>query len=244
MFDNIDEEYRLSLIACIECLKDFNISFLSSSILILSFIHYEDSLLNEIYPEASFNDVLNFIIDHKDKFIREDLYEVISDAEELARSSGSHIIYDEYILQACLKKNCDAVYLLEELGTDIENIRKELVNYLNDDNSFLTNLTKLAMEEKLDPFIGRSYFLTKIIRILSKKQKNNCLLVGSAGVGKSAIVEGLAIELFKRKSNYVIYRLDLGMVIAGTRYRGDLEERLVEVINSIKEANAFNFASS
>lgn len=241
MFENIDEEYRLSLIACIECLKDLNISYLSSSTLILSFIHYEDSLLNEIYPEASFNDVLNFIIDNKGKFNEEDLFDVIKDAEELARSNGSIVIYDEYILEACLKKDSDAINLLEELGADIDKIKKEVINYLTDDNSYLTNLTKMAMEDKLDPFIGRDYYLMKIIRILSKKQKNNCLLIGNAGVGKSAIVEGLAIELFKRKSKFVIYRLDLGVIIAGTRYRGDLEERLVDVINSIKETNAILF---
>ncbi len=244
MFENIDEEYRLSLISCIECLKDYQVTYLTSSVLILSFIHFEDSLLNELYPNVSFNEVLNFLIDNKEtkeNCFNEDLEEVLNLAEEIARSNGSNVIYDEYILYACLKKNCSASNLLYELGSNIEELRKEVINYLNDDNTFLTNLTKLAMENKLDPFIGRTYYITKMIRILSKKQKNNCLLIGNAGVGKSAIVEGLAIELFKRKSSLVIYRLDLGVVIAGTRYRGDLEERLVEVINSIKESNAVLF---
>ncbi len=239
MFDNIDEEYRVSLISCIECLKKYHGQHLSSGVLILSFIHFEDSLFNELEYDLSFDKVFDYIVNKKT--IKDDLMLVIEEAEVIAKNCGSKIIFDEYVLYACLKIDCEAKDIFEMMGINIEKLRIDIIGYINSDNNFLTNLTKLAGEGKLNPFIGRDNYIEKIIRILFKKQKNNCLLIGSAGVGKSALVEGLALELYNRKSEIIIYRLDLGVIIAGTRYRGDLEERLIEVLDIVKEASAVLF---
>jgi len=105
----------------------------------------------------------------------------------------------------------------------------------------LVNLSKEAKNNKLNPFIGRSDYLEKIKRIILKKQKNNPLLIGNAGVGKSALVEGLAYDFVNNNIDVTIYRLDLGMIIAGTKYRGDLEERLLKVIDKVKGENSILF---
>jgi len=101
------------------------------------------------------------------------------------------------------------------------------------------NLTLLAKEGKLDPLIGRRKEIDRIIQILSRRTKNNPILIGESGVGKTAIVEGLAQFVYSKKvpSNLVnkrIFTLDLGALIAGSRYRGDFEERLKKVLSEIK----------
>ena len=138
-----------------------------------------------------------------------------------------------------LLKN-DAYRILKELDIDTKELESNIMEYMEDDN-FLTNLSIIAKEKKLKPYIGRSYYINKVIRVLSKKEKNNCLLIGNAGVGKSALVEGVASKLIDMKSDIVIYRLDLGAIVAGTRYRGDLEERLVEVIRKVSNNNTVLF---
>ena len=114
-----------------------------------------------------------------------------------------------------------------------ENISAELLQYG-------TNLTQKAREGRIDPVIGRKKEIDKIIQVLSRRTKNNPVLIGEPGVGKSAVVEGLAQaivnnqvpELLKGK---VVFSLDLASMVAGSKYRGDFEERLKNAINSIKE---------
>lgn len=123
--------------------------------------------------------------------------------------------------------------VLEELNNARELLEK--------DSHILVNLSRMAREGKLNPFIGRFNYIDKIDRILSKKQKNNPMLIGAAGVGKSGLVEGIAQYYQKKNPKQKIYRLDIGSIIAGTRYRGDLEERLLDAIESIKNDNAIVF---
>ena len=114
-----------------------------------------------------------------------------------------------------------------------ENVSAELLQYG-------TNLTQKAREGRIDPVIGRKKEIDKIIQVLSRRTKNNPVLIGEPGVGKSAVVEGLAQaivnnqvpELLKGK---VVFSLDLASMVAGSKYRGDFEERLKNAINSIKE---------
>ena len=104
---------------------------------------------------------------------------------------------------------------------------------------FCTNLVELANEGKIDPIIGRGNELERAIHILSRRRKNNPVLVGDSGVGKTAIVEGLAYKIVNGKvpknlKNINIYALEMGTLTAGTRYRGDFEERLKGIIDSVK----------
>ncbi len=103
------------------------------------------------------------------------------------------------------------------------------------------NLTEMAKNNKLDPVIGRDDEIRNVIRILSRKTKNNPVLIGEAGVGKTAIAEGLAIRIFKGDvpsslKNHEIFSLDMGSLVAGAKYRGEFEERLKAVLNEIKKS--------
>lgn len=106
-------------------------------------------------------------------------------------------------------------------------------------SKFCTNLVKKAKEGKIDPLIGREAEIERTIHILARRRKNNPIFVGDAGVGKTAIAEGLALCIVDNKvppalSNLNIYALDMGALTAGTRYRGDFEERLKAIIDSVK----------
>jgi len=106
-------------------------------------------------------------------------------------------------------------------------------------SEFCTNLVKKARDGKLDPLIGRESEIDRTIHILARRRKNNPIFVGDAGVGKTAIAEGLALriarnEVPKALENTAIYALDMGSLTAGTRYRGDFEERLKSIIDSVK----------
>ena len=108
-------------------------------------------------------------------------------------------------------------------------------------NKYTRNLTKLAAENKLDPVIGRDEEISRIIQILSRRTKNNPILIGEAGVGKTAIVEGLANRIAVNDvpdslKNKELVSLDLGLLIAGTKYRGEFEERLKAIMKEIERA--------
>jgi ATP-dependent Clp protease ATP-binding subunit ClpA len=105
---------------------------------------------------------------------------------------------------------------------------------------FTQNLNQAAKEGKIDPLIGREYEVERVIQILCRRRKNNPLLVGEAGVGKTAIAEGLAWRIVQKEvpeilAESIVYSLDMGALLAGTKYRGDFEQRLKGVLKSLKD---------
>ncbi|MGL5790256.1 MAG: ATP-dependent Clp protease ATP-binding subunit, partial [Bacteroidales bacterium] len=107
-------------------------------------------------------------------------------------------------------------------------------------NNFGTDLTKAAQEERLDPIIGRDNEIERVAQILCRRKKNNPILIGDPGVGKSAIVEGLAARIVQKKVSRLLFNkriisLDMASVVAGTKYRGQFEERLKSILNELKE---------
>lgn len=113
-------------------------------------------------------------------------------------------------------------------------IQKSILSY------FCTNLTQLAMQNKIEPVIGRKQEIERVIHILNRKNKNNPILIGEPGVGKTAIIQGLALKIAKGEipdslKNKQVLSLDLNSVVAGTMLRGDLEARLKEIIEEVKE---------
>ena len=107
-------------------------------------------------------------------------------------------------------------------------------------DQFTQNLNKLAAEGKIDPLIGREPEVERVIQVLCRRRKNNPLLVGEAGVGKTAIAEGLAWRIVKNDvpeilQNAIVYSLDMGALLAGTKYRGDFEQRLKAVLKQLKD---------
>ena len=120
----------------------------------------------------------------------------------------------------------------------------QMQDYNNDENvleKFGRILNNEVKNGKMDPVIGREDEMRNIIMILSRKTKNNPVLIGEPGVGKTAIVEGLAQRIVKEDvpnglKNKIIYELDMGALVAGAKFRGEFEERLKAVLNKIKES--------
>ena len=128
---------------------------------------------------------------------------------------------------------------LDELAPDTpeKTVKKPKYKYLR---RFSVNLTELAKQGTIDPIIGRHNELKRVMQVLCRRKKNNPVLVGEAGVGKTAIVEGLALAISKgevpdRLRNYDIWGLDMGALVAGTKFRGEFEERLKRVIDDLKK---------
>jgi len=189
---------------------------------------------------------------------------VIQRAMLHVQSSGKKEVTGANVLVAIFgEKDSHAVYFLHQEGI----ARLDIVNFIahgisktvdtkskessqdtpegevkGDKNleTYTINLNKLVTEGKIDPLIGRDNEVERVVQILCRRRKNNPLLVGEAGVGKTAIAEGLAKLIVEKKipevlQEMVIYSLDLGALIAGTKYRGDFEQRLKNVLKQLNE---------
>ncbi|MFL2706543.1 MAG: ATP-dependent Clp protease ATP-binding subunit ClpA [Gammaproteobacteria bacterium] len=186
---------------------------------------------------------------------------VIQRAVFHVQSSGKDEVRGSNVLVAIFsEKESQSVFLLEQAGLT----RLDAVSYLShgksEDNDFAnetpnesnepesnnaleqftTNLNKEALEGRVDPLIGRNSEVERVVQILARRSKNNPLLVGESGVGKTAIAEGLAKLITENKvpdliKDSVIYSLDMGALLAGTKYRGDFEERLKAVLKELEE---------
>ncbi|MDQ3990700.1 MAG: AAA family ATPase, partial [Actinomycetota bacterium] len=174
---------------------------------------------------------------------------------------GHNYIGTEHILLGLIREGEGvAAQVLQKLGADLNRVRQQVIQLLSGYtggkgepgvageqapqgsmvlDQFGRNLTALARDVKLDPVIGRDKEIERVMQVLSRRTKNNPVLIGDPGVGKTAIVEGLAQKIVKGDipetlKNKQIYTLDLGALVAGSRYRGDFEERLKKVLKEIK----------
>ena len=237
----------------IERMKEFqsklNYKTLGTEVLLLSLMSIEDSMTNLILKELkiSIDDVLEII--NNSYYLREPknythtLKQVFDKAYQLQKNKD--FVYDEAYLYSLLEyKDCVALEILSSFKIQGNQITEELLNaleYLENDEKLLINLTQKAKNKELNKLIGRKNVIELIDNVLSKKQKNNCMLIGPAGVGKSGIVEGLAYYYFRKNKNYTIYQLEIGSLLAGTKYRGDLEEKLMDIMDTIKGENTILF---
>ena len=172
---------------------------------------------------------------------------------------GHNYIGTEHILLGLIREGEGvAAQVLQKLGADLGRVRQQVIQLLSGYtgkgegqpgeqqpqgsmvlDQFGRNLTQLAREAKLDPVIGREKEIERVMQVLSRRTKNNPVLIGEPGVGKTAIVEGLATHIVKGEvpetlKGKQIYTLDLGALVAGSRYRGDFEERLKKVLKEIR----------
>lgn len=222
--------------------------------LLLAMYQVEESICHFLLEEKDITyekllEVVNGLVILRKNESKEDTYskkfqEVILYAQRLSEDLESEYVYDEHIFYVMLKEYDTVAYVvLEKLGLDIEELKRDIEEIFSFDepkekeNIPYPFLMNLSTSQKIHPFVLRNNYIEKIKYILSKKQKNNPLLIGNAGVGKTAIVEGLS-EILKDVS---IYQLDLGSIVAGTKYRGELEEKLTKAMEYIKRKKAILF---
>lgn len=189
-------------------------------------------------------------------YINRDVDAALTEAENIAESMRDEYVSVEHILLGLIvKANGRMKKLFETYQIDQEKCLKTLqsirgsarVTTDNPEgtydalNKYGTDLVKQAREKKMDPVIGRDEEIRNVIRILSRKSKNNPVLIGEPGVGKTAIVEGLAQRIVrgdvpKNLQDKTVFSLDMGALVAGAKYRGEFEERLKAVLNEVKNS--------
>ncbi|MEO6832399.1 MAG: ATP-dependent chaperone ClpB [Chitinophagaceae bacterium] len=177
-------------------------------------------------------------------------------ATSILKDFGDEFVTPEHILLGLLHQNDNTAKLLKDAGLNekaliaaIKELRKgNTINSQTAEQQFQTldryakNLNKMAQENKLDPVIGRDEEIRRTLHILSRRSKNNPILVGEPGVGKTAIVEGLAHRIINgdvpdNLKSKTIYALDMGQLIAGAKYKGEFEERLKGVVKEVAESD-------
>ena len=199
--------------------------------------------------------------------------QVLEYAIEEARRLGHHYIGTEHILLGLVRIESTGMEVLRRLGITAEQVRRQTRRVLNESASssptpagpqagkggaaaatpktplvdqLATDLTSKAEEKKLDPVIGRQMEIERVIQILARRTKNNPALIGEPGVGKTAIVEGLAQRIIDGDvpaplMNKRVLQLDVGSLVAGTMYRGQFEERLKRIIDELKQSGSILF---
>lgn len=178
---------------------------------------------------------------------------------EEARQLGHNYIGTEHLLLGLIREGEGvAARVLENLGVDLSKVRTQVIRMLGETaevstggsqgrtktptlDEFGSNLTQMASEGKLDPVVGRQKEIERVIQILGRRTKNNPVLIGEPGVGKTAIAEGLAQRIANNDIPDIleekrVVTLDIGLLVAGTKYRGEFEERLKKIMDEIRSA--------
>ncbi|ACC84277.1 MAG: ATP-dependent Clp protease ATP-binding subunit [Nostoc sp.] len=178
---------------------------------------------------------------------------------EEARQLGHNYIGTEHLLLGLIREGEGvAARVLENLGVDLSKVRTQVIRMLGETaevspggssgrtktptlDEFGSNLTQMAIDNKLDPVVGRAKEIERVIQILGRRTKNNPVLIGEPGVGKTAIAEGLASRIATKDVPDIledkrVVTLDIGLLVAGTKYRGEFEERLKKIMDEIRSA--------
>ena len=189
-------------------------------------------------------------------YLSGDTNQILINAEDIAKKTGDEFVSVEPILLAILKGNSTAARILKDAGANekdltaaIQALRQgqNVKSQSADENyqsleKYAKNLVEQARSGKLDPVIGRDEEIRRVLQILSRRTKNNPILIGEPGTGKTAIVEGLAERIVRgdvpeNLKNKQLYSLDMGALVAGAKYKGEFEERLKSVIKEVTNAN-------
>ncbi|MEI6419997.1 MAG: AAA family ATPase [bacterium] len=237
--------------------------------LLLALILQEESIVNSILDKMDVDSILmtdqlieategegtnNTVSPSMQMYLTPDLAQVLDAAAKKSTELKDEFISVEHLFLGLLDVSSPAKDVLGRFKIEPQQVIKLLTEVrLNKDSEipaakkpkslikYTRSLTKMAKENKLDPVIGRDQEISRIIQILSRRTKNNPILIGEAGVGKTAIAEGLAIRIAtgdvpESLKDKELLSLDLGMLVAGTKYRGEFEERLKNIIKEVERA--------
>ncbi len=211
---------------------------------------------------ARLNDALDQVINTQPRSSGSELYyssevsKTFNDAIALAKKMGDEYVSIEHLLLAVFESNGMTSQLMKDQGIRKDELEKAIMQFRkgkkvdsqdaeqNYDslNRFAKNLNELAQQGKLDPVIGRDEEIRRVLQILSRRTKNNPILIGEPGVGKTAIVEGLAQRIVNRDvpenlKSKTVFSLDMGALLAGAKYKGEFEERLKNVVKEVVDSD-------
>ena len=270
-FEKFSERARKVLALAQEEAQRFNHSYIGTEHILLGLSRETEGIASKVLKVLGIDGkrirtAVEFIVGQSDQPERDDIgltdraKKVIELAVDEARRLNHHYIGTEHILVGILREGEGvAAGVLENLGASLDDVRKEAEKILADSVSSPVStsskgksktplvdelgmdLTLLAKNDRLDPVIGRDDELKRVIQILCRRTKNNPVLIGEPGVGKTAIVEKLAQRIFDLdvpemiQSKRVI-TLDIGSLVAGTKYRGEFEDRLKKIIKELKQS--------
>jgi len=270
-FDKFTERARRVLTLAQEEALRFNHNYIGTEHLLLGLVREGEGVAAKVLANlgVELNKVrsaVEFIIGRGDRAVMGEIgltpraKKVIELAVDEARRLGHHYIGTEHLLLGLVREGEGiAAGVLESLGVSLDKVRAEVTRILSQNmpqgaaqggraatrtptvDQLGIDLTSAARAGKLDPVIGREKEIERVIQILSRRQKNNPVLIGEPGVGKTAIVEALAQQIIKGEVpemllNRRLVTLDIGSLVAGTKYRGEFEERLKKVIEELKNA--------
>jgi len=266
-FDKFTERARKVLSLAQEEAQRFNHNYIGTEHLLLGLVREGDGVaakvLNNLGVELNkVRSAVEFIIGRGDRIVLGEIgltpraKKVIELAVDEARRLNHHYIGTEHLLLGLVREGEGiAAGVLESLGVNLEKVRSQTIQVLQQSGGHTEqrekhsktptidqmgiDLTAAARAGKLDPVIGREQEIERVIQILSRRHKNNPALIGEPGVGKTAIVEGLAQKIIvgevpETLSGKRLLTLDVGSLVAGTKYRGEFEERLKKIIEEIR----------
>jgi ATP-dependent Clp protease ATP-binding subunit ClpC len=272
-FDKFTERARKVLTLAQEEAQRFNHNYIGTEHLLLGLVREGDGVAARVLSNMGVQlpkvrSAVEFIIGRGETMIMGEIgltpraKKVIELAVDEARRLNHHYIGTEHLLLGLVREGEGiAAGVLESLGVNLEKVRAQVMQVVSQSSTYSqgkqqtktpymdalgVDLTEAARTNKLGPLIGRSTEIDRVMQILSRRTKNNPALIGEPGVGKTAIVEGLAQRIVSgdvpdQLQNKRLVALDIGALVAGTKYRGEFEERLKKIVNEVKETGSILF---